>query len=80
MVLRRWLEIRYRSTKFETNSNDQNILSAEAFPTAISLICSGHSNIKISDLSFDFAQDGEQVEPFGISIFGFRICSLFQNA
>jgi hypothetical protein len=25
------------------------------------------------DLSFDFAQDGEHVEPFRISIFGFRI-------
>jgi hypothetical protein len=32
----------------------------------ISVICH-------SDLSFDFAQDGEQVEPFRISKFEFRI-------
>ena len=35
------------------------------------------SNLKlnISNLSFDFAQDGELVEPFRVSIFGFRILS-----
>ena len=37
------------------------------------LIFFGHSSLEHSRLSFDFAQDGEHVEPFRISSFEIRI-------
>ena len=36
----------------------------------------GHLNLENLDLPFDLAQGGELVEPFRISIFGFRNCRL----
>jgi len=54
------------NTNIEALNTKQILNSKFQIPNVYNLI------FKISDLSFDFAQDGKLVEPFLISILGFR--------
>jgi hypothetical protein len=69
-----------RSTKSETISNDQNANFQNKNPLVQRFWYSIVSVISILNLSFDVAQDGEPVEPFRVSTFGFRISDFLVEA